>query len=169
MGFTVRSNKMWPIIRMEPQMAQTLLERAGQEKLQQAGRVSSHLNREGDQEALRWLIQHQAITVTKYFFLKSTHYKTFGTAIQGLLRDPFSRPLWYHLVSLTVIKMPDLLRSNISQPFVTKEKIKNMYKINLYHKQHMICADVTGLTRESNITIPSMWQLKHFHKSLKKE
>lgn len=34
-------------------MAQTLLERAGQEKLQQAGRVSSHLNREGDQEALR--------------------------------------------------------------------------------------------------------------------
>lgn len=38
---------------MDPQVAQALLERARQEKLQQAGRVSSGLNLGWDQEALR--------------------------------------------------------------------------------------------------------------------
>ncbi|XP_051280890.1 proprotein convertase subtilisin/kexin type 1 inhibitor, like, partial [Dicentrarchus labrax] len=42
--------------RMEPQLAQTLLERARQERLQQTGRLSSGLNRGGDQEALRRLV-----------------------------------------------------------------------------------------------------------------
>lgn len=40
-------------VRMEPQLAQALLERARQEKLQQAGRVSSGLSLGRDQEALR--------------------------------------------------------------------------------------------------------------------
>lgn len=52
----VMSDNVCPVmVRMEPQLAQSLLERARQERLQQAGRVPSGLNRGGgaDQEALR--------------------------------------------------------------------------------------------------------------------